>query len=431
MVKYRHILPIILLSVFSVFPFSVAQSADWYVATNGAGAGTNGWADATNSLQGAIAGCASGSTVWVSNGVYVVNLTVGAGVTARSIDNNPASVILDGNAAGRVVSNTANSWLIGCTITNGLLSLSEGAGVWKGMVSNCVIVANKIIGNIYGGGGGGVSECAVFNSSIVGNIISNVSGAGSDGSGSYNSAVRDSVISNNIAFGPDVNGAGAGMSSLLRCTIRNNSSMGGKGGGLVFGNATNCSFVSNYANANGGGSFGSVLYNCLLVNNTTDGGGGASREDDLFNCSVYSNSATGSGGGVYGSDLLNTISFENNKSDFIMEGISGSEAYSCGIGYTGTGSITNNPLFVSSSDFRLQSTSPCINTGTNGAWTFSTIDLDGNLRIWPSNGQADMGAYEYGSQPSYPPAGTVIIFRTRSLSKVVSSNFNNIRGKIQ
>ena len=46
-----------------------AAAADWYVATNGTGPGTNGWANATNNLQGAINASTPGDTVWVSNGV--------------------------------------------------------------------------------------------------------------------------------------------------------------------------------------------------------------------------------------------------------------------------------------------------------------------------------------------------------------------------
>lgn len=63
-------------------------------------------------------------------------------------------------------------------------------------------------------------------------------------------------------------------------------------------------------------------------------------------------------------------------------------------------SITTNPMFISSSDFRLQAASPAINAGTQLTSYFST-DKDGNIRsaYW------DVGAYEYGltvgSTPTY------------------------------
>jgi hypothetical protein len=69
---------------------------------------------------------------------------------------------------------------------------------------------------------------------------------------------------------------------------------------------------------------------------------------------------------------------------------------------SGPGNITNAPLFVGTnvwSDFRLQTGSPCINSGKNIVAVGPT-DLDGNPRI--VGGTVDMGAYEFQS-----PATTV------------------------
>ena len=60
-------------------------------------------------------------------------------------------------------------------------------------------------------------------------------------------------------------------------------------------------------------------------------------------------------------------------------------------------SITSNPLFVSTSDFHLQSTSPAINAGTNVGLT---QDFDGN----PISGVPDMGAFEFIGAPDNSPA---------------------------
>ena len=59
-----------------------------------------------------------------------------------------------------------------------------------------------------------------------------------------------------------------------------------------------------------------------------------------------------------------------------------------------------NPLFVSSSNYHLSASSPCINTGDNAAPSIPATDKDGNPRI--SGGTVDMGAYEYN--PSAPRA---------------------------
>lgn len=65
-------------------------------------------------------------------------------------------------------------------------------------------------------------------------------------------------------------------------------------------------------------------------------------------------------------------------------------------------STTNDPSFIGGGNYRLQAGSIAIGTGTNGAWTLTTRDLDGNKRIWPSGGTVDIGCYEYGSQAEYP-----------------------------
>ena len=61
-------------------------------------------------------------------------------------------------------------------------------------------------------------------------------------------------------------------------------------------------------------------------------------------------------------------------------------------------SISADPAFISTSDFRLQSGSPAIDAGTN---TGLSIDFDGNAR--PDNGVYDIGAFEFQS-PVAPSA---------------------------
>jgi hypothetical protein len=70
--------------------------------------------------------------------------------------------------------------------------------------------------------------------------------------------------------------------------------------------------------------------------------------------------------------------------------------------YNGTGNIPAYPVFVDTltNDFRLQITSPCIDTASNVAIKFFE-DYKGNCRVYDGNsdqlGVADMGAYEYSS----------------------------------
>ena len=65
--------------------------------------------------------------------------------------------------------------------------------------------------------------------------------------------------------------------------------------------------------------------------------------------------------------------------------------------------LATDPLFVSSSDFRLQSISPCINAGLSVGLT---SDFAGH-RV-PQNDTVDIGAYEYGDYLFRTPSGKLL-----------------------
>jgi parallel beta-helix repeat protein len=318
----------------SVLP-AAPVSEDWLVATNGTGtgAGTN-WANATNNLQGAITACQSNYTVWVSNGTYVGNFINFPGVTVRSKNGLPASVVLNGNAAARVMYMAAGGQLIGVTVTNGtepsFEGVGSGGGVYGGIVSNCIISGNSAY---YAGGGAWYST--LYNCTISGNSATN-------------------------------GGGGVELCTLYNCLLKNNSVIG---------------------IGDGGAAWGCTLYNCTIVSNTGINGTGGNAGSSLYNCISWGNFNPANG-------YQQSDTFDSNP--FVPNPVN---VFSCGLDYTGTGSITNNPLFVSATDFSLQAGSPCRDTGTNGTWTINTMDKNGNWRIWPVGGTADMGAYEYGSEP--------------------------------
>jgi hypothetical protein len=74
-------------------------------------------------------------------------------------------------------------------------------------------------------------------------------------------------------------------------------------------------------------------------------------------------------------------------------------------GYSGTGNINSDPLFVGSGDYHLQSGSPCIDTGTSSG--APAADIDGDSRGYDgdglgSGGTGDGSDYDMGSDEYVP-----------------------------
>ena len=381
-----------------------AQAVDWYVATNGMGQGTGGWANATNSLQGAIDACEKSNTVWVSNGVYrtgaILNaldnnvnsnrIAIWKPVTVRSLSNDPAqTIILGGGDAGktnavRCVVMTNGAALIGFTLsggrTRGPTASCHGAGIYS--TSTGTVISNCIM-----------ADCTAN--------INSGSGEYSYGGGAYQGTLYGCVLTNGYAL----YGGGAYGAVLYNCTIVKNS--GGNGaGGMRLCTAYNSLIKGNTGGAiGGGGALDSTLYNCLVVNNAAEYGGGArfgysSTKNYMYNCTVSGNTSGKAGGGIApgpnytNSVVVNSVIYSNTapQGTNYAEGLAIS--YSCTLPATaGAGNRTDPPLFANSTgDYHLQPASPCINTGTNGSWT-TGVDLDGNRRVFGDT--ADMGCYEY------------------------------------
>ena len=156
----------------------------------------------------------------------------------------------------------------------------------------------------------------------------------------------------------------------------------------------NCTLTGNSAFAEGGGAESSTLNNCTLSGNSAGGGGGA-EDCELNNCIVSGNTNDGaddstlnnctvtgnSGWGASYDTLNNCIVYFNSDTNGGNYDPSSTLNYCCTtpMPTNGVGNITNAPLFVdyAGGNLRLQSNSPCINSGNN-AYVVGSTDLDGN-----------------------------------------------------
>ncbi len=327
------------------------------------------WAAAATTIQDAVDAAEAGDEIVVTNGVYATGGRAVFGLMTNRVAvtkplkvqsvNGPRFTIIqgwqvpgtrNGDGAIRCAYLTNGAMLSGFTLTNGATRSSGdfdkeiwGGGVWcesaKAIVNNC-----KLIGN----------------SATIG-------------------------------------GGGAYSGTLTNCTISDNAVTGyfgdSYGGGAIYATLNNCTLLGNSANM-GGGAYGATLNNCALTGNSALGDGGAVYRGTLNNCTLTGNSAI-SGGSVAYSTLKNCILFDNAAADgpdYNSSTLDG--CCTTPLPTSGLGNFTNAPLFVAhlSGNLRLQSNSPCINSGYN-AHSPAPTDLDGRPRI--AGDRVDIGAYEY------------------------------------
>lgn len=339
------------------------------------------WPHAASTIQAAVDCATPGDLVLVSNGVYSVGwravavlrnrIVITNEVTVQSVNGPETTSIVGQRPSGYGGQRCAyvgdGSALSGFTLRNGA-TLSAGnaedesaGGVWctpGAVVSNCIIAGND---SAYQGGG------------------------------AYGGTLIACILTNNTTIS---SGGGAIQSTLRNCTVSKNSS-GFYGGGASGCTLNNCRVTGNTAYW-GGGVSGCDLKSCLLTGNTASYGGGT-YGSNLSGCTLIGNSAGQAGGGAEGGSLVNCILYSNNA-PFGANWDAGRSNpvtlnYCCTSPLpSGPGNFDSDPAFISTNDFHLQPSSPCINTGQNQGWMANMVDLDGQPRIQGS--VTDMGAYE-------------------------------------
>lgn len=410
------------------------------------------WAGAFNDLQAALlnpAMDAGGTEIWVAGGTYKPSAATNG--TASFVI--PPHVAVYGGFAGVETSRDQRNWIANPTILSGAL----GAGA-LGAVPN---TGSSAGGSFRPLGTGPVAPLAASNSDNVVTFNGQLNPIGADtvldGFIVRRAASAGAILFHasptlrNIRFEENT-GSGVQMTEssplIERSSFTGNSGTFGAGAWLFSGLPVikDCVFQGNTAADSGGGFFAQdgtpTLVNCLFSGNKSLGDGGAiSLGVDgatIRNCTVSGNSAASLGAGLTFNStglvsVVNSIFWENatagsstgELTQIHFLSASFSITHTCIKGksfYSGTGNTGNDPLLVSgvyassapttAGDFHLQSSSPMIEAGDNGAAGGVTNDLDGLGRIH-NGGTVDLGAYEFQGAGETP---LLIVTQPASLS---------------
>ena len=367
----------------------------------------------------------------------------GVVVLVANNETNPVSVTINGQI---IVDGTKND-------TVRIISVPDKKNLWKGITLNgegnfnyCVIknaeygifqnkgtsiiensrFANNKIGMYYYG------YDAQVTSQVRNCIISdNTTGLRAEASGnhSYGKAdvkLADSEFSNNEGNGIELSGHGhtssglipIGQSSNVYLTLTN-SIVACNGGFAIFLYSNGFTFAGIPVNGVRRAYTGLKTYNTLIFNNYK--GIFSQRVNQGLNNRInaeFYNSDFRNNNTVFDIDanevfFYNTNLWDNNISgmpagicdSLVFESSNVNDLDSV---KNGRNNISENPLYISpeNGDFRLQTGSPCIDSGSDDSVDFGT-DYAGNYRIWDGNGngeaRVDMGAFEFGSIPEMAP----------------------------
>lgn len=381
---------IIVLTTFIVMSPNWTEAAVKYAKVGGMTTGNcDTWANACT-MEQAMTVAASGDSIWAK--------ATAGGASYGPLGDLPNGVKIIGGFAGtEVLPSQSNPWTKVTTVDGGGLQCvsSDGDGssthVRGFRFTNC---RNQDSSNYEEGGAVTLSNSdAVFVNCVFENSTSVRFGAGVfvKGTGSpkfFNCIFRNNGTgtagsSEDTSATPLAGGAvyvHSGTPSFTNCLFYGNKAAEGAVIAIMDGKPTftNCTIANNYCKyaygggLNDGGSV-AVLKNCILWGNTAIKGG-----NQIFNFGPAVSNAT----------------YSN------VQG-----------GWTGTGNLNSDPMFVNASggDYKLQSGTPCNGVGATGLpedvgdldWDSNTsepvpLDLAGNGRVVFT---IDMGAYEIPPGP--------------------------------
>ncbi|MBP7830184.1 MAG: hypothetical protein KA248_09735 [Kiritimatiellae bacterium] len=181
------------------------------------------WATAATNPADTTAATRDGSTVLVSNGVYVLTaqVVISNSVLFQSV-NGPTVTVFNGNGAVRAFSLSSTGAVVsGFMITNSVATSGGGVYMSAGLVQNCWVISNRATAGGSAGGGVRMTGGTLRNCLVVGNRAPSTSAA-----------------------------QGGGVSAASGAVIEN------------------CTVVRNSAYSNAGGIQGGTVVNCIVLFNT-------------------------------------------------------------------------------------------------------------------------------------------------------------------
>ena len=372
-------------------------------------------------LQAAIDAATSGDELKVQAGTYIGNFTMKDGVqvsggwNAGFTAQTDYATILDANASGRVVNQTAafstlTVWS-NMTIQNGKFteqpSDQGGSGVAlfaNGQVKHCLIQNNLYTAASGTCSGGGVFSNSQTDKVLVDDCIIRGNSASHGGGVRICGVIQNSIIESNTT---SINACGGVQlfngGCMYNCIVRNNT---GKDTGGVRMNGTtgtmaNCLVIGNTAT----GTIGGVsletgihyVYNNTIVNNSQSSSSNTTRCGVRLNVNanlVFANNI------VWGNKANGTVQADQMEihatyaSDRAATYFLNNAVVHANVGTNTIVLSSTDPGFTNaaSGDYTLLESSSLVDAGNNNK-AQGLYDLAGNARI--SGTTVDMGCYEY------------------------------------
>ncbi len=298
---------------------------------------------------------------------------------------------------------------------------ADGGGMYN--YSSSPTLTNCSFSDNWAGDGGGIfnggSSPTLTNCTLVDNSAEYLGGGMANVWYSSPTLTNCTFWGNSADFGGGMYNDYYSSPTIARCTFESNSALD-SGGGMWNSNGsspvlTDCIFSGNTADYGGGmnnDSSSPVLTNCIFEGNSANAGNGGGMYNwnysspTLTNCTFAGNSAGSDGGGVFNhfyssAELTNSILWGNSPNQIANDGSTPTVSYSdVQGGYTGTGNIDVDPLFVDAAngDLHLGPDSLCIDAGDNFAPNLPVYDFEGDARILDGDGDGtaivDMGVDE-------------------------------------